>query len=104
MFKTTHQLAKAWAAWLVGGRDGKSTSRVSGRRSIAKAITYRVLVMVADFLAVFVLTGALRIAIGFTIISNIYTTVIYLLHERVWARVHWGLNEPLTAEDRGQIS
>jgi uncharacterized membrane protein len=25
------------------------------------------------------------------IVSNIYTTVAYFLHERVWAGVKWGL-------------
>ena len=30
-------------------------------------------------------------AAGFMIISNIYTTVAYFLHERVWSGVKWGL-------------
>jgi adenylylsulfate kinase len=91
-FRLRAPLRDAWVNWLAGGRDGRTATRVSGRRSIAKAITYRVFVVIADFIAVYFLTGALRVAAGFTIISNIYTTVIYIVHERVWARSTWGLN------------
>jgi uncharacterized membrane protein len=31
------------------------------------------------------------------VISNVYTTIAYFLHERLWARVAWGLNP---AKDR----
>jgi uncharacterized membrane protein len=30
-------------------------------------------------------------AAWFMIISNIYTTVAYFLHERVWAHIQWGM-------------
>jgi len=66
---------------------------VSPRRSLAKAITYRILIMCLDFLTVYLLTGAVHVAIGFMIISNIYTSLAYLLHERLWARVQWGTAE-----------
>lgn len=61
------------------------------RRSLVKAITYRLLIMCLDFATIYFLTGALRVAAGFMIISNIYTSVAYLLHERVWARLKWGV-------------
>jgi uncharacterized membrane protein len=66
---------------------------VSPRRSLAKAITYRILIMCLDFLTIYLLTGAVHVAIGFMIISNIYTSLAYLLHERLWARVQWGIAE-----------
>ncbi len=87
----------------IASTDGGSVSdRASGptslrRRSIAKAITYRMVVMAADSLAVYVLTGAWRIALGFMIVSNLYTSVLYFLHERAWARVRWGLGPGRTA-------
>jgi uncharacterized membrane protein len=84
-------LKGAWSHWLAGGRAGPVVTGVSERRSVAKAITYRTLVMIADFVAIYLMTGALKVAVGFTIISNIYTTVIYFLHERAWARSKWGL-------------
>jgi len=42
------------------------------------------------------LTGKVMTAAAFMIISNIYTTVAYFLHERVWAGIKWGL-EPQNA-------
>ena len=59
-------------------------------RSVVKAVSYRVIVVVADFVAVFFFTGRTDIALGFVVVSNIYTTGLYFLHERFWDRVAWG--------------
>ena len=67
--------------------------RILLRRSIVKATTYRVLIMCLDFATIYILTGTPRVAIGFMIVSNIYTTVAYLGHERLWARVTWGIDQ-----------
>ena len=40
---------------------------------------------------IYLLTGKVATAAGFMIISNVYTTVAYFLHERVWAGLKWGL-------------
>ena len=63
------------------------------RRSVVKAVTYRVLIMCLDFATIYVFTGAMRVAIGFMIVSNVYTTLAYLLHERLWAKLKWGITE-----------
>lgn len=63
------------------------------QRSVVKAITYRLLIMCLDFGAIYFFTGAIRVAIGFTILSNIYTSATYFAHERVWARIKWGIAE-----------
>lgn len=65
----------------------------SPRRSIAKAVTYRVIIIVLDFLVIYLLTGQVRTAATFMIVSNVYTTVAYFLHERAWARIRWGTGE-----------
>ena len=65
--------------------------RASRERSIVKAITYRGVIVCLDFLVIYLLTGKVRTAVGFMIISNIYTTVGYFLHERAWAGISWGL-------------
>jgi len=49
--------------------------------------------MSLDFAAIYLFTGTVRIALGFMIASNIYTTLGYLLHERFWARIGWGIEE-----------
>jgi adenylylsulfate kinase len=60
------------------------------RRSVVKAISYRVIVVVADFAAVYLFTRKAEIAIAFVVVSNIYTSVLYFFHERFWDRVAWG--------------
>jgi len=59
-------------------------------RSVVKAISYRIIVVVADFAAVYLFTGRVEIALGFVVVSNIYTSVLYFFHERFWDRVAWG--------------
>ncbi len=62
------------------------------RRSVVKAVTYRLLIMSLDFVAIYLFTGAARIALGFMIASNVYTSIAYVIHERLWSRVKWGIN------------
>jgi uncharacterized membrane protein len=65
---------------------------VGRRRSAVKAITYRAVIVCLDFGTIYLLTGTLRIALGFAIASNIYTTIGYLVHERIWAHIGWGID------------
>ena len=67
------------------------SKRASRKRSIVKAITYRSVIIILDFLVVYLLTHKIETAAGFMIISNIYTTVAYFLHERIWSGIKWGL-------------
>lgn len=60
------------------------------RRSLAKAVTYRVLIILLDFAAIYLLTGRVDAALGFMIVSNIYTSIAYYFHERVWNGIDWG--------------
>jgi len=63
------------------------------QRSIVKAVTYRGIIVVLDITVIYFLTGRVDVALGFTIISNIYTTAAYFLHERVWNKIHWGTEQ-----------
>ena len=60
------------------------------KRSVVKAITYRVVIMVLDFGTIYLFTKQVKVALGFMIASNIYTTLAYFGHERLWARIKWG--------------
>jgi len=60
------------------------------KRSLVKAFTYRAIIVVLDVSVIYLLTGRADIALGFTVISNIYTTVAYFLHERLWNKIKWG--------------
>jgi len=66
-------------------------NRASRKRSVVKAVTYRGIIICLDFLVIYLLTGKVMTAAAFMIVSNIYTTVAYFLHERVWAGIKWGL-------------
>jgi adenylylsulfate kinase len=60
------------------------------RRSLLKTITYRLVIITLDFVCVYLFSGKVKVALGFTIVSNIYTTIIYYFHERMWDRIKWG--------------
>ena len=64
------------------------------KRSLVKAVTYRSMIVVLDVSVIYLLTGRVDVALGFTVISNVYTTVAYFLHERLWNKIHWG-KEPI---------
>jgi adenylylsulfate kinase len=60
------------------------------RRSIVKTISYRVVIIILDFTIIYLFTGKIKVALGFMIVSNIYTTVGYFFHERIWDKIKWG--------------
>ena len=62
-------------------------------RSVVKAVTYRVVIMILDFTTIYLFTKTLKVAFGFMIASNLYTTIAYFGHERLWARIKWGVRE-----------
>jgi len=60
---------------------------------VTKAIIYRILIMCLDFGTLYLLTGTIHVAVGFMIISNVYTSIGYFVHERLWAHIKWGIVE-----------
>jgi uncharacterized membrane protein len=62
-------------------------------RSLVKAATYRLVIMILDFGTIYLFTRTLKVALGFMVASNLYTTLAYIGHERVWARIRWGVKE-----------
>ena len=60
------------------------------RRSIAKTVSYRGVILILDFLSIYLFTGKVKVAFGFMLVSNVYTTVGYFFHERIWDKVKWG--------------
>jgi adenylylsulfate kinase len=59
-------------------------------RSLVKAVTYRVVIIILDFVSVYVLSGKVETALWFMIVSNVYTSVAYFFHERIWNAINWG--------------
>lgn len=59
-------------------------------RSVAKAATFRVLIVLADIGIIYVITKNYKVALSVVVFSNIASTLIYIFHERAWNKVHWG--------------
>lgn len=62
----------------------------SKKRSFAKAVTYRLLIMCSDAIIIFAITRRYDVTIGVIVLSNVASTILYFLHERVWNRAKWG--------------
>ena len=60
------------------------------RRSIVKTISYRLAILILDFTSIYLITGQIKVALGFMIVSNIYTILGYFFHERIWDKIKWG--------------
>ena len=63
----------------------------NNKRSITKSVTFRILVIVSDMIIITAVTHSYGVALGVTIATNVGSTILYYLHERVWAKVKWGI-------------
>lgn len=59
-------------------------------RSIVKAITFRILIIISDSIIIFTITHRYDVTIGVIFFSNLASTMLYFLHERAWNAIHWG--------------
>lgn len=59
-------------------------------RSIFKAISYRLLIIISVFIIIYWQTGKIEMAASITGITTVTGTIIYYVHERVWSKVKWG--------------
>ncbi len=64
--------------------------RENRRRSIAKAITYRLASIVMDTTLAYIVTKDVTQTATLVIISNILSIMLYYGHERIWDKHHWG--------------
>ena len=60
------------------------------KRSIAKTIGFHALVILADAVVVYLITGKYTVTLTVIILTNLMSGLIYFLHERAWNRIHWG--------------
>ena len=60
------------------------------RRSVAKALTYRVLSVSLTFIFSLLITGKLTWATAIAGTEAVTKMALYYFHERLWARVKWG--------------
>lgn len=62
----------------------------TNKRSLVKALTYRVFSMSSDFIIIFLITHKFSVALSLVVLTNIGSTIIYFTHERTWSRIIWG--------------
>jgi adenylylsulfate kinase len=63
---------------------------VQTKRSLTKAITFRALILCSDTIVIFLITHRWDTTAGLVIATNIASTTLYFIHERVWNRIQWG--------------
>ena len=59
-------------------------------RSIAKAISYRIVSIIADTALVYAITQKIELTAGIVILSNTISIFLYYFHERAWNKLHFG--------------
>lgn len=59
-------------------------------RSLAKAISYRILSITFDLLIVFAITKKVELTLGIVVLSNVVSIFLYYFHERVWNKFRFG--------------
>lgn len=68
--------------------------KVSYKRQIAKAITFRILGTIDTVLVSWIITGSFKMGAILGTIEVITKIVLYFLHERVWDKyIKYGLDE-----------
>ena len=64
------------------------------RRSVAKAISYRLFASIITALIAWGLTSRFSIALQIGLIDGLTKLLGYFLHERAWARIRYGAPRP----------
>lgn len=59
-------------------------------RSLAKSVSYRLLSLSVDSSVAYFFTRDIALSAGIVIFVNVYSTLLYYFHERVWAHIRWG--------------
>ena len=60
------------------------------KRSLVKAITFRIIVLATDSIVIYAITRKLELTAGLVVFTNIASTVEYFFHERAWNKIGWG--------------
>jgi len=68
------------------------------KRSIAKAVSWRMVALVAGSITTYMVLGNLKTSIEVMIWANIVSTIVYYIHERVWSNISYGSSERHTDE------
>ena len=64
------------------------------RRSMAKAISWRLSATIDTFIISFLVTGQFRFAISISVIEVATKILWYYFHERIWDKINFGRVKP----------
>jgi uncharacterized membrane protein len=67
------------------------------RRSIVKALTWRVTGTLDTFILSYLITRQLKFAIAISATELVTKIVLYYFHERIWEKVRWGRSDTASA-------
>ena len=62
-------------------------------RTLIKAIIFRILVTLLGFVVAYAVTRDINISFRIFVIHAIAATVLYILHEKIWERIDWGIKK-----------
>ena len=82
--------AKGRHVSMLGGRITTMPLYVQTKRSLMKAITFRALILCSDTVVIFLITHRWDTTAGLVIATNLASTTLYFIHERIWNRIQWG--------------
>lgn len=60
------------------------------KRSLTKAITFRMLILCSDTIVIFLIVHRWDTTAGLVIATNLASTTLYFVHERIWNKIQWG--------------
>jgi uncharacterized membrane protein len=66
----------------------------SNTRSIAKAVSYRVLGSLSTGLIVFIFSGDAKVSVGVGLLDVVLKMALYYIHERIWNHITFGRQRP----------
>ena len=58
-------------------------------RSVAKVITWRILVTITNFLGGWLASGNPWVGLGVVSFALVVNSILYFFHERIWNRTDW---------------
>ena len=74
---------KALEARHLGGMESR-------RRSIVKALSWRLIALVVTVSLVWIVAGEVHFAVAIGVLDGLAKLAAYYLHERAWNRLHFG--------------
>lgn len=59
-------------------------------RSVAKVVSWRILVTITNFLGGWLASGSWQVGLGVVSFALVVNSILYFFHERAWNRADWG--------------